>query len=375
VNDEEERRWEEQRAIVRLLTRPGAENEKNDDTLAASHLLARSLAAVVQDDEFWGKVRAADESLSGATAEQLTVLAQVPWVQVLNDCRYVPPPRAEDVANELIHDIRAVVERRGNDLAAALQYDTAAELRRELQTFVARLNGTLTTPQGERGSRWWRSLRRLAGVGLEALRHVNLASLSWAAAEATVMALPSALLSMAGTGPVGFVVVVGAAAVVGAASSAAEQLRQVNRQLRDEEIRIGRDAALATMDGILDRLKGLTAHLTAANRRAELRGEREGWTPEQLTSAYIANARKLEADVGALLPSAWVYCCAQKGCEGRKLIDTTVDSNARLHEAVTTLGAAPPNGDRVRAELAAAVTILSGNIQELREMFVAVGDD
>jgi hypothetical protein len=64
VSAEEERRWEEQRAIVRLLTRPGAENEENEDTLAASHLLAHSLAGVVQDNEFWDKVREADENLS-----------------------------------------------------------------------------------------------------------------------------------------------------------------------------------------------------------------------------------------------------------------------------------------------------------------------
>ncbi len=363
MNAEEERRWDEQRAIVRLLTRPGAENEKNDDALAASHLLARSLAGVVQDNEFWGKIRAADQKLSDATAEQLKVLAQVPWVQVLNDCRYVPPPRAEDVAEELLRDIAAVVERGSNDPAAALQYDTAAELRRELQTFVARLNGKLATPQGERGSRWWHSLRHLASAGLEALRHVNLASLSWAAADATIdatiKALLPALVGMATAGPVGFVVVVGAAAVAGAASAAIEQLRQVNQQLRDEEIRTGRDAALATMDRILDELDGSIKHFAPAKRRVAWRGRREGWTPAQLTSAHIAIARKLETEVGALLPSAWIYCCAQRGYEGRRRIDAVVDSNARLHEAITT------------AEITAAVKILSVNIQKLRKMFVA----
>jgi hypothetical protein len=372
VDDEEERRWDEQRAIVRLLTRPVAENENNDDTLAASHLLARSLAAVVQDNEFWGKVRAADENLSGATAEQLKVLTQIPWVQVLNDCRYVPPPRAEDVANELLRDIGAVAKRRNDP---ALRYDTAAELRRELQRFVASLNGKLATPHGEQGSRWWHSLRHLAGAGLEALRHVNLASLSWAAAEATVTAtvkaLPPALLGMVTTGPIGFVVVVGAAAVAGAASAATGQLRQVNRQLHDEEIRAGRDAVLATMDGILDELKGSLMGFTAGKRRAASRGRRESWTPEQLTSAHIAIARKLETAVGALLPSAWVYCCAQRGYEGRKRIDAVVDSNARLHEAIATLQAGRAKANGLRAEVATAVKILSGDIQKLRKMFVA----
>jgi hypothetical protein len=79
--------------------------------------------------------------------------------------------------------------------------------------------------------------------------------------------------------------------------------------------------------------------------------------------------------VGALLPSAWVYCCAQKGYEGRKRIDAVVDSNARLHVAITTLADAQANVDGFRAEVKTAVTILSKDIQELREMFGAEATD
>lgn len=131
---------------------------------------------VAEDRRFWDKLRKADTSLR-TEKMQLALLVQVNWVQVLDDCGYVPPPRAGDVAWELIRDIGALNESRGNRTTAAFPESAVADLRAELEMLAGRLNGELATPEGKRTRVWWGSLRHLAGIGLEALRHINLASL------------------------------------------------------------------------------------------------------------------------------------------------------------------------------------------------------
>ena len=272
MGGEEERRWDEQRLIAQMLSNPGAADD-SDTLAAASHLLARSLAAVVQDRKFWDKLRQADTDVRKAADGQLALLVQVPWVQVLKDCGYIPPPRADDVAQELTRDVKALVDARRNGVTPD---DVVDDLRRGLEELVRLLNRELAIPQPDRNPAWRRRLRHLAGVGLEVLRHVNLASLTWTAAEATVAGLPAAVIA----GP-GFLGVVAAVAVGSIAAAASAQLREALKQLHAEEDSAGVDAVIDTMNGILRRLDDAILRHVAADRQIREKAHPRTGGPEE----------------------------------------------------------------------------------------------
>ena len=202
---EEDRLWDEQQQIANLLSRPGVEGD-NDILAAASHLLARSLASVVEDRRFWDKLRQANADVRAAPDEQLRLLVQVPWIQVLTECRYKPPPQAVDVAHELNDNVKALVDARKHRANPDRAMD---DLRSGLKELVGLLNQELEKPQSERDATWRRRLRHLAGAGLDVLRHVNLARLAWTATDATIAALPAALATGPGLALVAAMVVLG----------------------------------------------------------------------------------------------------------------------------------------------------------------------
>jgi hypothetical protein len=200
------------------------------------------------------------------------------------------------------------------------------------------------------------------------LRHVNLASLLMAGAEAAVAALLPAVITGGPAAPAA----VAAAAVVAVAAAALQQLRQADQRLRDQETVRGRDAVLATMDDILDRLDDTITQFNSfevANAIAILQSKPG---PD-----YIAAARELENQMGALLPSAWTYCCAEAGYEGQQRIEDTADSNAKLHEAITAFEAACKNPDAGSgispAEIEVAAYALAGSVRKLRVLLVVSG--
>jgi hypothetical protein len=323
VSPEEERRWEEQRLIAELLTRPDGTEL---DTLAASRLLSASLASVVDDKSFWARLRTADD---GEDRQQLALLVQVPWAKVLSAHGYTPPPRAVDVERELVADIGALAK--GND---------ADRLRADLRAFVRRLDNTLASPGHERES-WLRRLRHLAGVGLEVLRNVNLASLLWDAAEAAVLSLPVVLP----TGPVGYVVAVVAAVTL------ARFRRVIPQQDADD-----------TSTRVLGQLHNAVAHCDTANKQLKLRERVKRCTTGQVVEGSIANARNLETQVSILLPSAWVYCGAERGAEGRRNIEAIADANATLHRAISAA-----ESTRSLAEVRAAIGTLRDLVRNVAE--------
>jgi len=310
--------------------------------------------------------------------QYLGYLVQIQWVQVLNDCGYVPPPRIDQVACEVACDVRALVDNRDN--AAALD-DSVDQLRSYLQAVVDGLNRQLATPQKDRDSRWWRRLRHRAGVGLEVLRHVNLASLSFAAAETAVVAVVPAVMV-----PI-VLPVLAATVVVSVAAAASAQLREANRRLSEEEAGSQRDAVIATMDGILDGLNKSIEHCTTANKQMTIRGQGRPGGPttppvpglprNEVIKGFIVNFRDLETQIATLLPSAWVYCCAEMGYEGRQRIEDSSDFNAELHVAITALEMArtSPGGDieSSLAKVETAAKTLADSVKSLRELCVARG--
>ena len=377
MTEEEERRWDEQRLIAHLLSSPGAEDDSST-LAAASHILARSLAAVIQDREFWDKLRQADVDVRKAVDGHLALLVQVPWAQVLEDCGYVPPPRADDVAHELTRDVEALVHARQN---GATPDGAVNDLRTGLEELVGRLNRELATPQPERNGAWRRRLRHLAGVGLEVLRHVNLARLAWTAAEAAVAGL---LPAAAAAGP-GFPIVVAAVAVGSIAAAASAQLREALKQLHAEENGAGVDAVVNTMNGILSGLDQEISHrqtrdhqikLEARPRPAAIGGEAVPAMPaHEVMKRRIEAFRNLERQVGTLLPSAWVYCTAQAGEQGRRLIEAASEANAALHAAITACEAAAHKGATADVggpfgQVESAAQTLAANVRDLCTLLV-----
>lgn len=159
--------------------------------------------------------------------------------------------------------------------------------------------------------------------------------------------------------------------------AALAQLRQANQRLRDEETVRGRDAVLATMDDIINGLDGTIKQFAASNELSNAIEILQGGSAGDVSGSYIANARKLEERLGALLPSAWTYCCVQIGCEGEQRIEDTADSNARLHEAITAFEAARKNPDIAvdssTAAVEGAAKTLADSLLKLRELLVAAG--
>src|SRR5688572_7111803 len=89
---------QDQRVVADLLLRAGGTQDRNNNLLAASVLLSRTLAAVEADDGFWGRLGDAQGRLQEFAQTQdattLGVLAQAPWLEVLEHCGYQPPPPA-----------------------------------------------------------------------------------------------------------------------------------------------------------------------------------------------------------------------------------------------------------------------------------------
>ena len=80
----------------------------------------------------------------------------------------------------------------------------------------------------------------------------------------------------------------------------------------------------------------------------------------------------LEEQVGALLPSAWVYCSAQAGNQGRRLIEAASESNAALHAAITAGEDSGGSADDDLSQVEDAANALARDIRDLRNLLFSL---